>query len=220
MPLRNGGPSYNDISPGYVASSANRWHLSMHKCRNEPAKATLAECERLWLDDWIPTFLRPGFSRTQFQLLRSEPGPGGADQGFHQDNSRRGLTVLVPLCDVPVERGPTQLLLGSHALTGAGGGGRWRRGAGGGAGLVTEAFDNLGAVLPRASLHAPALRKGDVLVYDSRVLHRGLENRDSEARPCLVFRYDEEGCAPPGHGPLSTVVFRQIGNALALLARL
>ena len=55
--------------------------------------------------------------RTQMQVLYSLASPGSEDQFFHQDNRRRGLTVLVPLVDVPSELGPTQFLLGTHRLT-------------------------------------------------------------------------------------------------------
>ena len=44
---------------------------------------------------------------------------GSADQPFHADNTRGGVTVLVPLCDLQADPrlGATQLLLGSENLT-------------------------------------------------------------------------------------------------------
>merc|ERR1711871_1504914 len=56
-----------------------------------------------------------GPSRTQLQLLLSSQK--SVDQFWHQDNARRGITVLVPMVDVSTVLGPTELLPGTHMLT-------------------------------------------------------------------------------------------------------
>ena len=143
--------------------------------------------------------------RTQLQLLVSDSG--SADQFFHQDNARRGMTVLVPLVDVPLARGPTQLIPGTHGLT---------LGEGGAAAPVAEAVAAASAVAVLPAV-APELAVGDVLLCDARTLHRGLANRDDTARPVLVFRYDDPKHRPPGHTLVSTLAFRVLGRALLWL---
>lgn len=205
LPLHRG--SYRS---GFLESSTNRWHLSMHKVKDKLITNSLAECETSY-QEWLPFFFdRREFKRTQFQFLRSEPGSGGKNQMFHQDNSKRGLTFLIPLVDVPLIRGPTQLLLSTHRLTGS---------ALQSASVLNSAASSISNVASTVSIHAPTLEAGDVLVYDSRTLHRGLKNRDVEGRPTLILRYDEVGSEPPGHGAFSTTIFRGIGNVLAMLTK-
>jgi hypothetical protein len=55
------------------------------------------------------------FYRSELQLLQAQPLARA--QFFHQDNARRGLTIVVPLIDIIHELGPTELLSGSHRLT-------------------------------------------------------------------------------------------------------
>lgn len=128
----------------------------------------------------------------------------------HQDNSRRGLTILVPLVNVPRVRGPTELLPGTHLLTSA----EAPPGS-----PVAEAWENRkivkDAMKGLCGRVSPELILGDAIVYDSRLLHRGLANEDIEPRPGLVYQFNIEGCPPPGHGMWSTMVFRLLGRALA-----
>ena len=55
------------------------------------------------------------FYRSELQLLQAQPL--ALAQFFHQDNARRGLTIVVPLVDIIHELGPTELLSGSHRMT-------------------------------------------------------------------------------------------------------
>ena len=71
------------------------------------------------------------------------------------------LNVLVPLRDVQLGDGPTQFRVGSHVL------GRER----------------LGEEV------APCPRSGDVIVYDYRIVHRGLANCGDHPRAVLYCTY-------------------------------
>ena len=51
---------------------------------------------------------------SQLQLLDSRPG--SENQIFHVDNARRGITILIPLVDVGMGNGPTELYPRSHRL--------------------------------------------------------------------------------------------------------
>ncbi|PHJ16170.1 phytanoyl- dioxygenase superfamily protein, partial [Cystoisospora suis] len=98
-------------------------------------------------------------------------------QPWHRDNSSRSLTVLIPLYDVQEANGPTELILKSHLLYPShrhshlspkmkGSGGwrcRWE--------MWREFFFSFFAET-EGSIR-PCLKAGDILIYDSRVIHRG-----------------------------------------------
>lgn len=88
-------------------------------------------------------------------------------------------------------------------------------------GVIREATSEIATVLADGGTFdtvgyvAPELNRGDLLIYDSRTLHRGLGNVGDGARPVLIYRYDTQDTHPKDtHGLLSTLVFRHIGNAL------
>ena len=96
--------------------------------------------------------------------------PGSADQPWHADGPHlfgaraaspqlpaHALNVFVPLSHVTPELGPTQLVPTSHLLP------------------VARAIA-AGGSAPDSAL-APRLRRGEVLVYDHRTVHRGTANR-------------------------------------------
>ena len=169
---------------GFWQSSLGRFHLQTF---SEDDKILLAEVEEAWLP-FVESHL-PGIKRSDLQLLFSLPNSG--DQIFHQDNSQPGLTVLVPLVDMHLNNGPTQLLPRSH--------------------LDVSLLDRLrdsSAALPAC---VPA---GTALVYDSRTIHRGLANPSKASRPVLVYRYDYPDTSPPGHTPLSTFLYSCLGALL------
>lgn len=69
-------------------------------------------------------------------------------------------TVLMPLCDITEELGPTEIHLGSHRC---------------GLRAAKEC--------PTAAGHP--LKAGDALIFDGRCLHRGLANKSSDSRRVL-----------------------------------
>jgi len=145
--------------------------------------------------------------RSQLQLLVS--CPGSVNQFFHQDNARKGVTLIIPLEDVTMEMGPTQLLPGSHKLSEAGAPST-ETGWLGTFASFKSVFHHLCQKLPvRASVGA-----GTAIVYDGRVLHRGLANNSEVPRPVLVYRYDPVAYPPPQAGVARTAFMRFVGYAL------
>ena len=165
-------------------SSLGRFHLQTF---SEGDTNLLAEAEKVWLP-FVESHL-PGIQRSDLQLLFSLPNSG--DQIFHQDNSQPGLTVLVPLVDMHLGNGPTQLLPRSH--------------------LDVSLADRLKDSSPALPACVPA---GTALIYDSRTIHRGLANPSASSRPVLVYRYDHPTTPPPGHTPLSTILYSCLGALL------
>ena len=118
---------------------------------------------------------------------------GSENQQWHIDSPHEAAThqpahavnVLVALADVPLEAGPTQFARGSHVRTNH---------------LRTPwlrrddlLYQSAAEVTPDAlgvACHpAEALRAGDCLLFDDRVLHRGLANgrATSDGLPTLAI---------------------------------
>lgn len=136
---------------------------------------------------------------SECQLLVTDPG--AVPQIWHRDNRQPGLTVLMPLTDVDDEVGPTQLLPGTHHLVA------------GGAIRATAALQRSGG-----SASAVPLVPGDLLVYDARLLHRGLGNMSyNRCRVIFAMRFDYTDTPPPGATVLQTQAARLVGALLDCL---
>ena len=53
---------------------------------------------------------------------------------------------------------------------------------------------------------APCVRKGDVLLFDYRVLHRGLANHSDDARPVAYMVYAAPGASDRHNFPSTSLV--------------
>ena len=207
-------------SPKFRESSGGRWHCVEGRI-DAASLRTFEQVEALLLP-CVRACFAGEFYRSELQVLNA--APGAEAQFFHQDNRRRGLTVMVPLVTATPDMGPTQVLTCTHALTGA-----------------TEALPPAAwlpalcaAVAGVAAAQPRDFDLGTALFLDARCLHRGLANSSAEARcdthtrrhargpqlrvdtrrPVLVFRYDARESPPPGHSVVSTAAFRLLGRAL------
>lgn len=106
--------------------------------------------------------------------------PGCEMQGFHRDtsipfdahlngDSRKlppyGVVMVLPVEDVPLEKGPTDLSLGTH--------------------LLLELHEE------KYLTHTTS-KKGDVSFFDLRLSHRGTENTSNEKRSILYISYVQD----------------------------
>jgi ectoine hydroxylase-related dioxygenase (phytanoyl-CoA dioxygenase family) len=116
------------------------------------------------------------------------PALGSETQGFHADLPELHpevvmptfcLTVNIPLVDVTAENGPFEGAPGTHRLSNAEGMRRIERG--------------------EAPLTPYLVRRGDVMIRDPRMLHRGTPNRTAEPRPVLVIAYHRPWYRHYGH---------------------
>ncbi|CAK0892576.1 unnamed protein product, partial [Prorocentrum cordatum] len=140
----------------------------------------------------------PRLYLSECQLLVSDPG--AAPQMWHRDNQRPGLTVILPLTTVDAEVGPTQLLPGTHA-------GAWA--------AASALLESGGAAC------AAPLEAGQALVYDARVLHRGLGSSSyGHCRVVVVMRLDYVDTPPPGATIAQTALGRVEGGLLQALGAL
>ena len=127
--------------------------------------------------------------------------PGAPAQPLHPDTQTSGtrahcglITAFVALQDVTPEMGPTEVCARSnvaeaHRALSLGGGGT----AGGEAGKL-RALTAAGFTAPVPAL----LRAGDVLLMDSRVIHRGGANDGAKRRTLLVCTFQVPNNPAPG----------------------
>lgn len=110
--------------------------------------------------------------------------PDAADQSWHADGGHVCLSehlpchcfnVFIPLHDIPLEMGPTEFRPGGHFLT-------------------RNLAPMILAAKCRRTLRRPVwnpLQRGDVLLFDYRVLHRGRANKTDTNRMFLVLTFCE-----------------------------
>lgn len=144
---------------------------------------------------------------SEAQLIVADPCAEG--QTWHIENSSApGLTVFVPLSNITSDRGPQELLPGTHFLSDSSLPLRER------ARRCLRALCATHGTVVAASPERP-WAAGDALVMDGRLLHRGLSN-DSLGAPAavLVLRYDLTRAPPPGCSRWRLRAMTQLGGVL------
>jgi hypothetical protein len=142
--------------------------------------------------------------------------PGTPEQYWHTDSPHESsthlpahaLNVLVALQDLPLEMGPTECARGSHFLTNHQAN----------PSLVVEELiyqhagtspellvGDTGCAVPEAC--ASAMPAGSCLVFDDRLLHRGLANRSPDTRYVAYFSYRRKGYSTNTHFEAQRSVF-------------
>jgi predicted nicotinamide N-methyase len=105
--------------------------------------------------------------------------PKAPEQHFHADGRKEGMyNCFVALRDVPKIQGPTEFIFGSHKFDHD----------------APHETTKARKKREKAKRAAPELRKGDILLYDYRTLHRGGENkRCHDRRAISYFLFDTNG---------------------------
>ena len=140
--------------------------------------------------------------------------PGSPDQHWHCDSPHtvaehrpaHALNVMVALHRVTLEMGPTELARGSHVLTN-----HLRNRS-----LVRDRLiyqhagtspECLVSGTPPPQPWSRELAAGSCLVFDDRILHRGLANRSPHTRRMAYFSYRRRGYAENTHFESERSVF-------------
>ncbi|KAL9183183.1 hypothetical protein ACHAXT_004970 [Thalassiosira profunda] len=102
--------------------------------------------------------------------------PGSTSQNWHRDGLDGFIDCFVPLIDLTDEMGPTAIKPCTHTYTGS----------------VDTASD--------VDILMPLMRKGEVLLFDYRTIHRGQGNRSESSRTLAyaVWKRLERGKADAG----------------------
>lgn len=134
--------------------------------------------------------------------------PGSPAQFWHIDSPHvsadhlppHALNVMVALHDIPLSMGPTELALGSHRLTN-----HLQNPA-----LVADELVYqhettcparlvVGTSQDTPANFSPALTAGSCLIFDDRILHRGLANDSNKQRSMVYFSYRQAGYSENTH---------------------
>lgn len=128
--------------------------------------------------------------------------PGSPAQYWHIDSPHtaaehrpaHALNVLVALHDIPLDMGPTEFARGSHRLTNH----LANRSLAADEMIYQHAsscperlVEGTGRVVPER--FSSALTTGSCLVFDDRILHRGLANNSAGRRSVAYFSYRQAG---------------------------
>lgn len=173
------------VSPGrthYELSSTNNF-MSSSIIKNILTKSVNICLKELEIIDRNDIFL------STIQIVDSIPG--STSQLYHVDNAKKGITIVIPLVDINEKNGGTEMIIGSHNLF---------------------TLKNINEIdIKKLSIVNPLLEKGQAIVMDSRVIHRGMPNNSNLNRPILVIRYDNVHSPPPNIGILGTVFRNYVG---------
>jgi len=189
-PLLRQNPRFDGritLKAGFRESSRGRFHLSF--------LGTMLQDDAVVLQKSSPWrfLLGPEQSVSLIHLLDSKAK--SADQIWHADNTAGGHTIVVAMRDIEDDMGPTCLQLESHKLI--------------------QYSDYFWAYFNPTRIARPLLKKGDVLVYSSKVLHRGEANLSQKDRPVIVYRYDDPATPAPGTNFIGTQALAWYGWARA-----
>lgn len=165
-----------------VMRSPGRYELSLLYCSERPSLDSIFNA----LEPIVPPLLQEStldnLQLCHVSLLMATPG--ATDQSWHSDGGHvslsehlpcHALNVFIPLVDVPLELGPTEIRPGTHYHT-----------------------RNLAPLMLAArakktlrSPVVPCLQRGDALIFDYRLLHRGRANTHPNQinRPILVLTF-------------------------------
>ena len=107
--------------------------------------------------------------------------PGSSSQNWHRDGPDEGyIDCFVPLIDLDYSLGPTALRAGSHTDN-------------------SSVQDRTG---PDVEVTVPLLKKGDILLFDYRTIHRGLGNKSKSTTRTVAYavfkRKERESCNDVG----------------------
>lgn len=142
--------------------------------------------------------------------------PGSPAQFWHIDSPHtdrehrpaHAINILLALHDVPMEMGPTECAAGSHVLTN-----HLKN-----TNLVTDelVYQHAGTTPeslvketdnPVPELCATSMSAGSCLVFDDRLLHRGLANDSDSTRHVAYFSYRQKGYSENTHFESQRSVF-------------
>eukprot|EP01038_Epipyxis_sp_PR26KG_P013866 gene13866-18597_t len=108
--------------------------------------------------------------------------PGCESQSWHADGPHMSISqhlpchcvnVFIPLVDLTIENGATEIRPGSQVYTRD----------------LTKLYLAAFAKKQVKPSQTPLLKRGSVLMFDYRVLHRGLKNSSNLPRPILVYTF-------------------------------
>ncbi|BDI30500.1 hypothetical protein CCAX7_25510 [Capsulimonas corticalis] len=138
--------------------------------------------------------------RVLYGMLAIVPAHGGTGLPWHQDNQYMqvlggALNLFIALCDITPDKAILWVAPRSHWL-------------GVQPSKLTEQANTQGhreaAVEPENGMPLPAMRKGDVCIFDRNTYHRSLKNETGEPRYAYAAQYQSENARNAETGSIDT----------------
>ncbi len=191
-----------------VQRSPGRWDVPISM-----SEFGLRDCDLPW---WslIATMLGEDAEHSFSGVVSSEPSSPA--QFWHSDSPHvssehlgpHAINVMMALQDVTMEMGPTECARGSHLLTNHLSNPALKIDE-----LVYQHLSTTPASLVKGTDHhepecaAESLAAGTCLIFDDRLLHRGLANRSISTRHMAYFSYRKKGYVGNTHFEAQRSVF-------------
>lgn len=168
-----------DFQPQGGNHDLNRWNMHLPSTPTFLREEIIAHPNVLAiLDELI------GPDQALFIIASDTPFSNSGYQNIHQDFSRFGLTVNIPLIDFSEENAPIEVWPGSHVRN---------------SDLSTDAAfhtenvslsaEEIRQLNQKTQSKCLLLKAGSILIRDQRLVHRGTANRSDKPRPCLSLWY-------------------------------
>jgi ectoine hydroxylase-related dioxygenase (phytanoyl-CoA dioxygenase family) len=127
----------------------------------------LAVLKEVFATDFVPVFIASDIAF-----------PQSTPQSVHQDGSAMSIAVNIPLADVTIENGATEIWAASHLDTGK---------------YTTTDFELSEAQITQKQQEIQSgfleMNRGSLSIRDMRMLHRGTANQSAVPRPLLSIIY-------------------------------
>lgn len=145
---------------------------NIHDITNEVSELSHWVSLESLLKTWFPTQMEnmnikrvlPG----SIQMINA-PKQMKAKQKWHRDTTYYAFSLIIPLVDMTVANGCTQILKNSQHMT------------------ITHATK----ALSEGNTANIVAKCGDLCIFDSRLVHRGTNNKSSEDRPIIIAPMSE-----------------------------
>ncbi|SCN60804.1 conserved Plasmodium protein, unknown function [Plasmodium chabaudi adami] len=151
---------------------------------------------------------------SELQLLNNEPL--SEIQSYHVDNGINGLSIIMPLNKINEESGNFEFFLGTHFFSSLKdnldmatySNSRIKKGF-----YNFKRFMNI--YYQTGSSFIPKVQETDLIIYDSRIIHRGMSNNLWLKNSSLIYRYDYKKYPPPGQDFIDIISYTVIGKCIS-----
>ncbi|KAI4839779.1 hypothetical protein MKS88_001681 [Plasmodium brasilianum] len=142
---------------------------------------------------------------SELQLLNNEPL--SETQSYHVDNGLSGISVILPLSTINMESGNFEFFIGTHLFS------SFKKKKIKEKILTFKKFMNI--YYKTGSSFIPTVSERDLIIYDSRILHRGLSNNLWVKNSSLIYRYDYKKYPAPGQDFIDIFSYIVIGKCIS-----
>ncbi|KYO02235.1 hypothetical protein PGSY75_0503900 [Plasmodium gaboni] len=143
---------------------------------------------------------------SELQLLNNEPLSD--TQTYHVDNGYNGISIIVPLNKINEQSGNFEFFTGTHLFSSLQNKSLKHK-------IKTfKQFLNV-YYITKGSSFIPDVNEQDLIIYDSRILHRGLSNNLWMKNSSLIYRYDYKKYPPPGQNFIDIFSYNIIGKCIS-----